>query len=62
MRVSYCVSHLKKLGQPVHIKQYHMKNAAVNVLIHIVMIRVNCVKFNMTAADAQYAQLDIGGL
>ena len=26
------------------------------------MIRVNCVRFNMTAADAQVAQLDIGGL
>ena len=27
-----------------------------------VMIRVNCVKFNMTAADAQVEQLGIGGL
>ena len=27
-----------------------------------VMIRVNCVRFNMTAADAQNAQLGIGGL
>ena len=27
-----------------------------------VMIRVNCVRFNMTAADAQVAQLGIGGL
>ena len=27
-----------------------------------VMIRVNCVRFNMTAADAQDAQLGIGGL
>ena len=26
------------------------------------MIRVNCVNFNMTAADAQVAQLGIGGL
>ena len=26
------------------------------------MIRVNCVRFNMTAADAQDAQLGIGGL
>ena len=27
-----------------------------------VMIQVNCVRFNMTAADAQVAQLGIGGL
>ena len=26
------------------------------------MIQVNCVRFNMTAADAQDAQLGIGGL
>ena len=32
------------------------------IFIRNVMIRVNCVRFNTTAADAQVAQLGIGGL